>query len=122
MDILPNQALTPNKKQALLDVIQNELVLSTQASTDSSQGVVPISLLNKAKKDLQDLLNKFLEKKGIITPSETSDAIDKINASKRARLQQDYILGIKKGTLLLVSVFVLAIGGYIYYKKMSNGK
>jgi hypothetical protein len=122
MDISPNQALTPNKKQALLDEIQNELVLSTQVATDPSQGVVPLSLLDKAKKDLQDLLNKFLERKGIITPSETSDAIDKINASKRARLQQDYILGIKKGTLLLVGVFVLAIGGYIYYKKRSNGK
>jgi hypothetical protein len=122
MDISPNQALTPNKKQALLDEIQNELVLSTQAATDPSQGVVPLSLLDKAKKDLQDLLNKFLERKGIITPSETSDAIDKINASKRARLQQDYILGIKKGTLLIVGVFVLAIGGYIYYKKRSNGR
>jgi len=120
MDISPNQALTPNKKQALLDEIQNELVLSTQLATDPSQGVVPLSLLDKAKKDLQDLLNKFLEKKGIITPSETSDAIDKINASKRARLQQDYILGIKKGTLVLVGVFVLAIGGYIYYKKRSK--
>lgn len=120
MDISPNQALTPNKKQTLIDEIQNELVLSTQAATDPNQGVVPISILEKAKRDLQDLLNKFLEKKGIITPSETADAIDKINASKRARLQQDYILGIKKGTFFLIGVALVAIGGYIYYKKRSK--
>lgn len=121
MDISPNQALTPNKKQTLIDEIQSELVLSTQAATDSNQGVVPISILDKAKRDLQELLNRFLEKKGIITPSETADAIDKINASKRARLQKDYILGMKKGTIFLGIVVLVALGGYIYYKKRANG-
>jgi hypothetical protein len=120
MEISPNQALTPNKKQALIDEIQSELVMSTQMATDPNQGIVPISILEKARKDLQDLLNKFLEKKGIITPSETADALDKINAAKKARLQKEYILGIKKGTFFLIGVLALAIGGYIYYKKRSK--
>jgi len=108
MEIRGNQALTPNKTQYLVDQIKGELGNTQIAIQNSDLSVASLSLIDTAKNELQNVLNKFLEKKGVITPSETSDAIEKINALKKARLEQDFVLGIKKGTW-----FMIAVVGYL---------
>jgi hypothetical protein len=120
MEIKQNQALTPDKKQYLIDQINGELDTASQYIQEGDYGAVTISLVNKAKNDLQLILNKFLQKKGVITPSETADALEKINALKRARLQEDYILGIRKATWFLIGVGVIGVGAYLYYKKLAK--
>jgi hypothetical protein len=120
MDIKENQALTPNKQQYLIDQINGELDTASESIQSGDFSAITIGGINKAKNELQLLLNKFLEKKGVITPSETSDAIQKINALKKARLQEDYILGIKKATWFLVGISVIGISAYLYYKKRAK--
>ena len=120
MEIKGNEALTPNKKQYLVDQIKTELQDAEQDMQQSDFGVLTISVVNKAKNELQNVLNKFLEKKGVITPSETADAMDKINALKRARLEEDYVLGIKKGTWFMIGFIAVGLGVYFYYKKQAK--
>jgi hypothetical protein len=120
MEIKGNEALTPNKKQFLIEQINGELNNANESIQEGDFSAVSLSIINKAKSDLQSVLNKFLEKKGVITPSETADAIEKINALKRARLEQDYVLGIKRGTWFIIAVVGLSVGMYFYYKKISK--
>lgn len=120
MEIKGNEALTPNKKQYLIDQINGELDSASQSLQDGDFNAITIGAINKAKIELQSVLNKFLEKKGVITPSETTDAIEKMNALKRARLQEDYILGIKKATWFLIVIGVIGVGAYLYYKKRAK--
>jgi hypothetical protein len=120
MEIKGNEALTPNKQQYLIQQINGELNTASQSINEGDFSAVSLGVINKAKSDLQSLLNKFLEKKGVITPSETADAVEKINALKRARLEKDYVLGIKKGTWFIIGVVGLSVGIYLYYKKISK--
>ena len=120
MEIKGDKALTPNKTQYLVEQIKGELDNTQSAIQNSDLSVASLSLIDTAKNELQNVLNKFLEKKGVITPSETSDAIQKMNALKKARLEQDYILGLKKGTWFMIAIVGLSIGAYFYYKKISK--
>jgi hypothetical protein len=120
MEIKGNEALTPNKKQFLIEQINGELNNANESIQEGDFSAVSLGIINKAKSDLQSVLNKFLEKKGVITPSETANAIEKINALKRARLEQDYVLGIKRGTWFIIAVVGLSVGMYFYYKKISK--
>ena len=43
-----------------------------------------------------------------------------LNALKKARLEQDFVLGIKKGTWFMIAIVGLSIGAYFYYKKISK--
>lgn len=121
MEIKGNEALTPNKTKYLVDQIQGELINTQDALANQNFNTVSISLIDSARNELQNVLNKFLEKKGVITPSETSDAIQKMNALKKARLEKDYVLGLKKGTWFIIAIVGLSIGAYFYYKKRANG-
>jgi hypothetical protein len=120
MQIKENQALTPNKKQYIIDQINGELDSASQSIQEGDLNAITIGGINKAKNELQLVLNKFLEKKGVITPSETADAIEKINTLKKARLQEDYILGIMKATWFLVAIGVIGVSAYLYYKKRAK--
>jgi hypothetical protein len=120
MEIKDNQALTPNKQQYLIDQINGELDTASASIQNGDFSAITIGAINKAKSELQGVLNKFLEKKGVITPSETTDAIEKMNALKKARLEEDYVLGIKKATWFLIAIGVIGVGAYLYYKKRAK--
>lgn len=121
MEIKQNQALTPNKTQYLVQQMRDELDSAQSTIQNSDLSVSSISLIDTARNQLQEILNKFLQKKGVITPSETAEAIEKMNALKRARLEKDFVLGIRKGTWFMIAVIGLSVGAYIYYKKRANG-
>jgi hypothetical protein len=121
MEIKGDKALTPNKTQYLVQQMKDELDSTQNAIQNSDLSMSSISLIDTAKNQLQTLLNKFLEKKGVITPSETAEAIEKMNALKRARLEKDFVLGIRKGTWFMIAIVGLSVGAYFYYKKRANG-
>jgi hypothetical protein len=60
----------------------------------------------------------LLAKKGIITPNETNGVLDAIDASKKARLQQDYSAGVKNTTIYL-GILVAAVAAYYIIKRKS---
>lgn len=120
MEIKQNQALTPEKKDILIEQIQQEISLLNQSIKDKNYTDAAYLVLQKTKDALQSTLNKLFEKKGVITPAETNTALDQISAAKKARLEEEYLFGIRKITFYGISVVVLAIGAYIYFKRKKS--
>jgi hypothetical protein len=116
-NIKENTALTPDKKQVLIDEIQNEIKNVSDAIKSKQYGGAAISIIQSKQIELQNLLNKFLEKKGIITPNETTNTLSLLDNSKKARLQTDYVKSISNTTWIAVGLLVFGIGAYIYLKK-----
>jgi len=117
MDVKENTALTPEKKQMLIEEIQREIDEVSQAIKDKKYGVAAFSIIQSKQVELQNLLNKFLEKKGIITPSETTNTLNVINQSKKARLESSYLKSISKTTIVGIAILILGVGTYLYLKK-----
>ena len=115
MPIAQDKALTPDKKQVLVDELEAEIRKINVAIKEKKYGTALFGIIQQKQVELQ--LNKFLEKKGIITPSETNSALDTLNSSKRARLEQDYYGGIKKTTWYLIGIGVIGIGAYFLIKR-----
>jgi short-subunit dehydrogenase involved in D-alanine esterification of teichoic acids len=113
MAIESGQVLTPAKTVSLIEEIKMELqdITTTIASGKYSDSIVDV--MNKSKDSLQSILNMLINKKGVVTPSETTDVLDVLNNAKRQRLQDDYIIGMKSGTFYVLSFLIIA--GVSYY-------
>jgi hypothetical protein len=116
-DIRENTALTPEKKQLLIDEIKNEISQVSDAINNKQYGSAALTIIQSKQVELQNLLNKFLERKGIITPMETTNTLNSISDSKKARLEKDFAKGISNTTLIGIGIVVLGIATYIYLKK-----
>jgi hypothetical protein len=71
------------------------------------------------KNSLQGLVNKILAKKGVITPTETNDALEAMAKAKRERLESDFSTTVRRFAI----VAGLLIGGYLawrYVKKLNQ--
>lgn len=120
MPLEKDMILTPEKKNILIGEVQLEIDNINKAirSGQVSSGVLEVVRANRDS--LQGVLNKLFAKKGVITPQETSSALDAIDASKRARLQQDFQKGLKKVVVLVTVLLALGVG-YSLYKKSKQG-
>ncbi len=117
MAIEKGTILTPEKKGLLIDELKSELSSVTDSLNKGQYGKVVVDVLAKNQQTLQGLLDSLMQKKGVVTPNETNNALDILNTSKKARLQEDYVMGIKSGTFYLVSiVLIVGVGFYIYKK------
>lgn len=116
MPLKQNQALTPEKKQILVDEIQQELSLVTTAIKEKRYNEPAYLLLQQSKDRLQNTLNKILEKKGIITPNETTKALQDIDEAKRARLEKDFIFGLRKGTFFILAIGIISVAAFMIVK------
>jgi hypothetical protein len=116
-NIRENTALTPDKKQLLIDEIKNEISQVSDAINNKQYGSAALTIIQSKQAELQNFLNKFLERKGIITPTETTNTLNSINDSKKARLEKDFTKGISNTTLIGIGIVVLGVATYIYLKK-----
>jgi hypothetical protein len=116
IDIQRGQALTPDKSGALVGQVQQELLAVNTSLQQNSYPVGVANIINDSAKNLQDSLNNLLSKKGIITPDETSSVLDSIDASKKARLADNYDTSIKN-TTLYIGIAVVAIAAFFIIKK-----
>lgn len=111
------QALTPDKKNILIQQMKDELSnVSAALEGNNNYGAAILGVIQSKSKLIQQKLNDLLLKKGIVTPDETTATIELLNESKKARLQEDYIMGVKKATFYLVSFAVIAIGAFFIVK------
>lgn len=111
--------ITPNKKNVILDALNEELKnLNDKIKNQQLDDLVKGSL-SGSRMTLQNLLNSFMERKGVITPDETTAAVKAIEEAKRKRLQENYVLGMKKGVIWLLAL--IAIGGGIYWYTQKKG-
>lgn len=116
-NIRENTALTPDKKQLLIDEIKGEISQVSDAIKQKQYGGAAFAIIQSKQVELQNLLNKFLERKGIITPTETTNTLNTISDSKKARLEKDFTKSISNTTLIGIGILVLGVATYIYLKK-----
>ena len=107
------QVITPDKKNVIIDALNAEIKnlnekIKNQQLDDFMRGSV-----SNSRQTLQKLLNAVLDKKGVFTPDETTEIVNQIEEAKRKRLQENYIMGMKKGAFYLLGLVV--IGGVIYW-------
>jgi hypothetical protein len=117
MEIQRGQYFTPEKRGQLVAEIEGEIKSIDEALKTGDLGQAASALLRDTKKKLQDVLNGLFNKKGVITPNETDSVLDTLNESKRARLERDFILGMRRTTWYVAAFGLLAVGLYIYMKK-----
>lgn len=116
MEIRENQALTPDKKVVLINQIQDEIMRLSQSIKTKDYNSAAFILLTNTKDSLQNLLNNLLQKKGVITPNETNSALTTLEKSKKARLEESYFMGLRKGTFYLLTFGVIAVATYLLIK------
>lgn len=117
MPIKENQALTPEKKSMLIEEVQQEIKFINDAIKQKQYNQAAYVILQQNKENLQNTLDKLFAKKGIVTPSETSKALDEIDKSKRARLEKDYMFGLRKGTFFILTLAIIGIASYMIIKR-----
>ena len=118
-EIVKGQVVTPEKKAVLIDQIKAEIDNVSSQIKEGKYGDAVVKVLDQNQKSLQKLLNNLLMKKGVVTPSETDDALNLINKAKKSRLEDDYYMGVKKSTIILFSL--IALGGAFYFYKYKRG-
>lgn len=103
--------LTPDKKYLLIDELRQELSkLGNFSITQDSGKTVNIQT------ELKTLLEKLINKKGVVTPSETDEILDKIGQAKKARLGSEFSSSMKKAVVYLGIFTAVGIGIYFYMK------
>ena len=116
MPVEKDKALTPEKKNLLIGQVQLEIDNINNALKSGGLGSGVMQVVKSNRDSLQGLLNKLFDKKGVITPEETTKTLDAIDKSKRDRLEKDFKVGIKKALIFFGVILVLGVG-YSYYIK-----
>ncbi len=116
MAIEKNTALTPEKKSILIGQVELEIENLNKALRD---GGLPFGVLEAVKSNrdsLQNMLNRLFEKKGVVTPQETSSTLNALEKSKADRLQSDMKRNVQR-ILIFGTVLVVLWVGYKMYTK-----
>jgi hypothetical protein len=119
IDTLQDKALTPDKKDQLVKQIQSEIDSLNRILREQGAPAAVLEAAKRNKNSLQGLVNKILSKKGVITPTETNDALDAMAKAKRERLESDFSTTVRRFAI----VAGLLIGGYLawsYVKKINQ--
>lgn len=120
MPIERGQIFTPEKKGALIQEVENEIVKLDDALRRKSLGASALKLVKENRDKLQTLLTLLFEKKGVVTPQETDDVLEAIGNAKRSRLETQFYMGMKSSTVYFIAVIGIGIGLYYYMKKRAS--
>jgi len=118
MEIQGGQIITPNKKSIVLDALNEEINSLNDKINNQQLNKLVAGSLSNSRMTLQNLLNTVLDKKGVITPSETDNIRNQLEAAKKSRLEGNYVSGMRKGVLYLLGF--IAIGAAIYWYNKKN--
>ena len=113
------QTITPDKKNILVDAINEELKNLNDRIKNQQLDDLMRGSLGNTRMGLQRILNSILEKRGVITPDETTEVLRKIDEAKRQRLSENYVMGMRKGAFYILAL--VAIGGVIYWYTTKKG-
>jgi F0F1-type ATP synthase delta subunit len=119
LDTLQDKALTPDKKDQLVNQIQSEIDSLNRILREQGAPAAVLEAAKRNKNSLQGLVNKILAKKGVITPTETNDALEAMAKAKRERLESEFSTTVRRFAI----VAGLLIGGYLawrYVKKLNQ--
>jgi len=113
IEISRGTVITPEKKPGLIDIIKGEIGAISDAIRSKKYGDAALTVLERNQSELQKLLDKLFQKKGVITPDETDKVLDSVDASKRARLQKQ-----AAGTMIFgIGAIIVIVAGFILFRK-----
>jgi hypothetical protein len=115
--IKENQVVLPNEKNKLIEALQKELEQLKRDIDEKKISGAALEFAIRYREALQKMINKFLDKKGVITPNETNEALSTLDESKKLRLGKDFKLGISRGTFNIIALIILGAGIFYYIKK-----
>jgi hypothetical protein len=119
MPVEKDKAITPDKKQDLIDQVQKQIDDLNKAITQGGLGSGVLEAVKMNRDRLQKILNKLFEKRGVITPKETNSTIQAIENAKSAQLQTDFKKNMKRIGVFLGIAIALGVG-YHFYMKSKN--
>ena len=119
MALEKGQSLTPNKKNVIVDALNEEIKKLNETIGNQKLDELVKGSLSNSRMGLQKLLTTILDKKGIITPDETTDIVKQLDEAKKQRLQDNYVFGMKAGLFYLLGF--VAIGAAIYWYTKKRG-
>ena len=117
MALEKGQALTPNKKNVIIDALNEEIKNLNETSRNQKLDELVKGSLSNTRMGLQSLLTTILDKKGIITPDETTEVVKKLDEAKKQRLEDNYVFGMKAGVFYMLGFLVIGAAIYWYTKK-----
>ena len=85
-----DSALLPNDKNKLSDLINEQLVALNKSLIENRGNEIAINTLTTLQEGLKNLLKKIFEKKGVITPEETNEVIDRVEEAKKMILLESF--------------------------------
>jgi 5-methylcytosine-specific restriction endonuclease McrBC regulatory subunit McrC len=119
LDLQFGDVILPTEKNKIIQAVTTELSNLRKEIRNGNLKGAALEMANKYETNLQEMLNKFLAKKGVITPQEKNDALDSIDESKKLRLKKDFKLGVSRTTTFIVASIVI-IGGIWWWSKRKN--
>jgi 5-methylcytosine-specific restriction endonuclease McrBC regulatory subunit McrC len=119
LDLQFGDVIPPTEKNKIIQAVTTELSNLRKEIRNGNLKGAALEMANKYETNLQEMLNKFLAKKGVITPQEKNDALDSIDESKKLRLKKDFKLGVSRTTTFIVASIVI-IGGIWWWSKRKN--
>ena len=117
---LEGKTITPEKKPLLATEINNELSNINEALKNGGTSAAKKAALISYKDLLQKELNDLFNRRGVITPDETNNTLNKIKESKKARLESDFYGSIKTYSTIIAIFIAAGIGIYLYTKNKAK--
>lgn len=115
-----NEVILPDKRNEMITQLRNEINLVKDDIRNKKYTDAVLASMQSNADKLQSLLNKFLNKSGVITPTETNTVLDVMASLKKQRLQKEYNTDLKRTVVYLVAAGIIALGSFYLYKKFAK--
>lgn len=107
-----NEVILPDKKDEIIAMIRNEINLAKDDIRNKRYGDAVLQSMQRNVDTLQSMLNKFLNKTGVITMAENNGLIDALDDMKKNRMKSE--VNVDKIRLIYWSG-VIVVAGVVTY-------
>jgi hypothetical protein len=91
IEVFRDKTILPQEKKGFVDILLEQVEQLNKDIKEKKLSGTALELAKKNQEGLQGLIDKFLQKKGVITPIETNEALELLNESKKYKLEEDFI-------------------------------
>lgn len=107
-----NEVILPDKKDEIIAMIRNEINLAKDDIRNKRYGDAVLQSMQRNVDTLQSMLNKFLNKTGVITMAENNSLIDALDDMKKNRMKSE--VNVDKIRFIYWSGVVVVAGIFTY--------
>lgn len=115
-----NEVVLPEKRNAVIGELRIEINKVADDVRNKRYTDTILQAMQRNADTLQSYLDKFINKKGVITPTETNTVLDTMNSLKKQRMGMEVSLD-RKRALLIAAIFIIGTtAGILLYKKYAK--